>query len=319
MPVDVTKQLDKAKKYLERNKIVEAAEAYQSAVNDSPSNQEALQGLGDIYTRLGQPDRAATYYGSLFDRLCEARDENKATALYTRALRGTQQSPERIARYAFLLQKQGRTADAIENYVAASELLLARGKQEPALDCLERVALLEPDSAARQFAAGNLAEQLGRSAVAVRAFLRAAQLTEASGDSETALGLLQRAHGLAPAERSPALLYAQALLLLGNAAEAVGLLESHANAESDATFLNTFSEALMKAGELDRARVGGGGGRLDDDLVHGRSQPVAAQIGIQHGILHELRDLQPGERGQQFIHERRVGGKFFRREMPGVG
>jgi diguanylate cyclase (GGDEF)-like protein len=255
MPVDVSKQLDKATKYLERNKLAEAAEAYLSAINDSPGNQEALQGLGDICTRLGQPDRAATYYGTLFDRLCEAKDENKATALYTRALRGAQQPPERMARYALLLQKQGRTADAIENYVAASELLLARGKMEPALDCLERVAQLEPENAARQFAAGSLAEQLGKSAVAVKAYLRAAQLAEASGESDTSLDLLQRAHGLAPEERSPALLYARAALRRGDAATAVALLDPHADTESDAEFLNTLSEALTAAGELDRASV----------------------------------------------------------------
>jgi len=221
MPVDINKQLDKAKKYLEKNKLPEAAEAYHSVVTEAPSNQEALQGLGDIYTRVGQPDRAATYYGALFDRFFECRDENKALALYTRALKGAQQPPERMARYALLLQKQGRTPEAIENYVAASELLLARGKQEPALDCLERVAQLEPDSATRQFAAGNLAEQLGKTATAVRAFVRAAQLSEATGDATAALGLLQRAHTLAPKERSPALVYAQALLRHGQAAQAL--------------------------------------------------------------------------------------------------
>jgi diguanylate cyclase (GGDEF)-like protein len=254
MPADVNKQLDKAKKYLERNKLVEAAEAYQAAINEAPGNQEALQGLGDIFTRLGQVDRAAGYYGVLFDRLCDARDDNKASALYTRALKGTQQPPERMARYALLLQKQGRAADAIEHYVAASELLLARGKQEPALDCLERVAQLEPDSAARQFAAGNLAEQLGRTTSAVRAFLRAAQLSEAAGDTTAALALLQRAHTLAPAERSPALLYAQALLRKGEAAQALNLLVPHEHSESDAAYLNTLAEALTLSGELDRAR-----------------------------------------------------------------
>ena len=65
----------------------------------------------------------------MFDRFCDSRDEAKALVLYTRALKGTQQPPERMARYALLLQKQGRTADAIENYVAASELLW----QKPAL------------------------------------------------------------------------------------------------------------------------------------------------------------------------------------------
>ena len=254
MAGEVNKHLEKAKKSLERNKLVEAAEAYQSALNEAPSNQEALQGLGDIFTRLGRPDRAATHYGVLFDRLCDSRDDHKAMVLYTRALKGTQQPPERMARYALLLQKQGRTTDAIENYVAASELLLARGKQEPALDCLDRVAQLDPESAARQFAAGSLAEQLGKNVIAVRAFLRAAQLSEASGDAGTALELLKRAHGLTPAERSPALLYAQALLRRGDAAQAVGILERHANSESDVALLSTLSEALTAAGDLDRAR-----------------------------------------------------------------
>lgn len=254
MSLDINRLLDRAKKYLERNKLVEAAEAYQLVVNESPGNQEALQGLGDIYTRLGQADRAAKYYGVLFDRLCDARDESKALVLYTRALKGSQQPPERMARYALLLQKQGRTADAIEHYAAASELLLARGRQEQALDCLERVAQLEPESAARQFAAGNLAEQLGKNAIAVRAFLRAAHLAEASGDATAALGLWQRAHALAPAERSPALLYAQALLRRGEAAQALSLLEPHAGSESDGAFLSTLGEALAATGDFERAR-----------------------------------------------------------------
>jgi diguanylate cyclase (GGDEF)-like protein len=254
MAGEVNKHLEKAKKSLERNKLVEAAEAYQAALSEAPSNQEALQGLGDIYTRLGHPDRAATYYGVLFERLCDTRDDHKALVLYTRALKGAQQPPERMARYALLLQKQGRSGEAIEQYAAASELLLARGKREAALDCLERVAQLEPESAARQFAAGQLAESLGKNVIAVRAFLRAAQLSEAGGDANAALALLERAQVLAPADRSPALLYAQALLRRGEAAKALSLLEPHAATESDVTFLNTMAEALTASGELDRAR-----------------------------------------------------------------
>jgi diguanylate cyclase (GGDEF)-like protein len=255
MAVDINKQLDKAKKYLERNKLAEAAEAYQSVVNELPGHSEGLQGLGDIYTRLGQVDRAATYYGTLFDRLCDVREENKALALYTRALRGTQQPPERMVRYAYLLQKQGRSPEAVELYVAASELLLARGKADPALDCLERVAQLEPESAARQVAAGRLAEQMGKHPAAVRAYLRAAQLSEASKDTATALELLKRAHQLAPTERSPALLYAQALLRQGQAEPAVGLLEPHSGSDADAAVLNSLGEALTAVGDLDRART----------------------------------------------------------------
>ncbi len=254
MPADVSKQLDRAKRFLEKNRVEDAIETYQVILNDSPGHPESLQALGDLYTRQGQIDKALMYYGMLFDRLCEFREDNKATAIYSRALKGVQQPAERMARYAILLQKQNRSDEAIEQFSLASELFRARGREEPALDCLERVAQLDPDNAARQFAVGELASQLGKNAVAARAFLRAAQLTEASGDSESALELLARAHTLSPGERSPALLYAQGLLRRGAAAAAAKLLEPWSGGEKDATFLSTFAEALMRSGELDRAR-----------------------------------------------------------------
>ena len=254
MPADVSKQLDRAKRFLEKNRVEDAIETYLLILNESPGHAESLQALGDLYTRQGQMDRAMTYYGMLFDRLCEFREDNKATAIYSRALKGVQQPAERMARYAILLQKQNRSDEAIEQFSLASELFRARGREEPALDCLERVAQLDPDNAARQFAVGELASQLGKNAAAARAFLRAAQLTEASGDSESALELLARAHELSPGERSPALLYAQGLLRRGEAAAAAKLLEPWSGGEKDATFLSTFGEALMRSGELDRAR-----------------------------------------------------------------
>jgi len=254
MTVDISKHLDRAKRFLERNRVEEAIEAYQLALNDLPGHLESLQALGDLYTRLGQADRATIYYGMLFERLCDTREDNRAAAIYARALKALQQPPERMARYALLLQRQNRAEEAIEQFAMASELFLARGKAEPALDCLERVTQLDPGNAARQLAVGEVASGLGKNVVAARAFLRAAQLSEASGDAESALELLSRAHQLAPSERSPALLYAQALLRHGDAAAAAKLLDPWSTGENDTAFLGTFGEALMRTGELDRAR-----------------------------------------------------------------
>src|SRR5580704_721981 len=127
MAFDVSKQLERAKRYLERNKLEDAIEAYQLVVNEVPGHVDSLQALGDIYTRLGQPDRAAFFYAQVFDHLFETREENKALALYTRALKGVQQPAERMSRYALLLQKQNRAEEAIEQFTLASELFLARG------------------------------------------------------------------------------------------------------------------------------------------------------------------------------------------------
>src|SRR5271163_731226 len=222
MTVDVSKNLDRAKRFLEKNRVSDAVEAYLAVLEESPQHQEATQALGDLYARMDQPDRAAEYYGRLFDLLVEPKDETKALAIYNRFLRSgpLAQPPERIARYAFLQQKQNRGDEAIEQYTKAAELFTTAAREEDALFCWERIALLDPENLARQLRLAEAAERIGKNALSARAFLRAGQLAMAGGAASEALKLLGRAHRLAPQERSVALLYAEAKLKTGAATEA---------------------------------------------------------------------------------------------------
>jgi diguanylate cyclase (GGDEF)-like protein len=254
MAADVSKNLDRAKRYLEKNRVEDAIEAYLAVLDESPQHPEATQALGDLYARAEQPDRAAVYYAMFFDLLVDPKDETKALAIYNRFLKGAAQPPERIARYAFLQQKQNRGEEAIEQYGKAAELFTSAGRDEDALFCWERIALLDPENLARQLRLAEAAERLGKNALAARAFLRTAQLATAGGAASDALKLLGRAHKLAPQERSVTMLYAEAKLKAGAATEAAALLEPLAVTESDATFLDIFGDALMRAGNLDRAR-----------------------------------------------------------------
>jgi diguanylate cyclase (GGDEF)-like protein len=256
MASDVSKHLDRAKRFLEKNRVEDAIVAYLAVLEESPQHQEATQALGDLYARMDQPDRAAVYYGLLFDLLIDPKDESKALAIYNRFLRGglAQQPPERIARYAFLQQRQNHPDEAIEQYTKAAELFVAANRDEDALFCWERIAQLDPENLARQMRLAEGAERIGKNALAARAFLRAGQLATASGNSADALQILGRAYKLAPQERSVALLYAQANLQSGNAVRAAALLEPFATSESDAAFLATYSDALMRSGNLEKAR-----------------------------------------------------------------
>ncbi|MGB9435674.1 MAG: diguanylate cyclase [Candidatus Acidiferrum sp.] len=256
MAADVNKNLERAKKFLEKNKFEDAIEAYLAVIQDAPQNVEAAQMLGDLYTRLDHPDRAAVYYGHLFELLVDPRDESKAMAIYNRFLRNslTQQPPERIARYAFLQQKQNHPEEAIDQYIKAAELFSQANRMEDALFCWERTAQLEPENLNRQLKVAETASQLGKNALAARSFLRAGTLATAGGSPQEAMKLLGRAYALAPQERSVALLYAEAKLRNGEAAEAAALLEPFVANESDAVFLETFADALQQAGQLDRAR-----------------------------------------------------------------
>jgi len=256
MAGDVNKHLDRAKRFLEKNRVADAIAAYLAVLEGAPQHQEATQALGDLYSRTDQPDLAAIHYGLLFDMLVDPRDENKAVAIFNRFLRSgrVEQPPERIARYAFLQQKQNHAEEAIEQYTKAAEMFTAASRDEDALFCLERIAQLDPENPARQLRLAEAAERISRRALAARAYLRAGQLATAHGEHEDALKLLYRAYVLAPQERSVALLYAEAKLRAGMATEAVVILDPFIGKESDAAFVDAFGKALVRAGQLDRAR-----------------------------------------------------------------
>src|SRR5579862_3528153 len=253
MAPDVSKHLERAKKFLEKNRVEDAIEAYLAVLEASPHNVEASQALGDLYTRVEQPERAAVYYGYLFDLLVDPRDETKAMAIYNRFLRNSlsPQPPERVARYAFLHQRQNHPEEAIEQYTRAAEMFQQASRGEDALFCWERAAQLDPDNLPRQLKVAEAAAQLGKNSVAARSFLRAGQLATATGARVDALRLLGRAYELAPQERSVALLYGEAKLRNGDASQAAALLEPYAANESDAVFLEVYSDALRKSNQLD--------------------------------------------------------------------
>lgn len=254
MASDINKHLERARRSLEKNKLREAVTEYQAALEEAPGNQEALQALADIYTRLNEPALAAQYYGAQFDRHIDAGDAAKASAIFTRFLRSFPQPPDRLMRYGILLQKQNRSSEAIEQFNTAAELFLQHQRDIDALACYESIALLDPENVARHVVLGDLAERLKHADLATRSFLRAGQLSQASGALDEALQYFGRAHTLLPNDRTGALLFADAKLRKGDAEGAVALLDPLAPNEKDTAFLALFGEALLRTNRLDRAR-----------------------------------------------------------------
>jgi len=254
MASDLNKHLDRARRSLEKNKLREAVAEYQAVLEEAPANQEALQALADIYTRLNEPALAAQYYGAQFDRHIEAGDAAKASAIFTRFLRSFPQPPDRLMRYGILLQRQNRSAEAIEQFGTAAELFLQHQRDIDALACYESIALLDPENVARHVVLGDLAERLKHADLATRSFLRAGQLAQAGGGLDQALEYFGRAHGLMPNDRTGALLFADAKLRKGDSEGAVALLDPLSPNEKDTAFLALFGEALLRTQRLDRAR-----------------------------------------------------------------
>ena len=254
MPPDISRHLERARRNLEKNKLREAAAEYQAVVELVPSNWEALQALADIHSRLEEPELAAQYYALQFDRLLDQGDAVRATAIFTRFLRNYQQPPERMMRYAGVLQRQNRAAEALEQYGTAADLYLKQHRDIDALACYESMALLDPETPSRHIALAELAQRLNHADLAMRSFLRAGQLVLAKNRLDEAIDCFARARAMAPGDRNVALLLSEARLRKGDAASAVALLDPLAPSEKDVAFLALYGEALLRAGQLDRAR-----------------------------------------------------------------
>jgi diguanylate cyclase (GGDEF)-like protein len=253
MAPDTQKRLERARRSLEKNKLREAVTEYQGVLEEAPSNQEALQALADIYTRLNEPGLAAPYYGLQFDRLLEVSDAAKASAIFSRFLRPFPQPPDRLMRYGALLQRQNRASEAIEQYSSAADGFQEQKRDIEALACFECIALLDPENPGRHVALGELAKRLRHSDLAARSFIRAGQLTQAAGTLDQAIEYFEHAHQLAPSDRTGALLLAEARLRKGDAEGAVALLDPFSPSEKDTAFLALFGEGLLRTGRLDRA------------------------------------------------------------------
>ena len=285
MSIDLEKLLAKAKKGIEKNRLDDAIEAYTEIHGAYPANLDALQTLGDLYSRQNNAERSAHFYGLQFDRLVEIRDPVKAMALYSRFLKSTAQPPERVARYANLLQKQNRSMEAIEQFENAAELYLFQQRTAEALTCWERISVLDPDNPGRHFLIGEVAERLGQMEPAARGYLRAGQLTLGLNDAEQALSILERAHRILPSDRSIALVFAECMLRKSQAQRAVELLEPFASSTADADLRVLLGRAQLESGQREQAFA--------------TYESLARQSGQHYEKLFEvaLRQIEAGEEG----------------------
>lgn len=253
MAFDLEKNLTRAKRSLEKNRIDDAIEAYREILEVYPNHQESMQGLGDLYTRKGDPENSARFYGMLFDRLVENKDPIKAAAIFSRFLKGSTQPPERVVRYASLMQKQNRRDEAVEQYENAAELYLFQQRTADALSCWEKVCILDPENPGRHFLIGEVGERLNFTDTAVRGYLRAGQLKLGQNEVDSALQILARAHKIAPKDRGVAVTYAEALVRKGQPHAAVELLEPLYSETADTPMQLLFGGALLENGQRDRA------------------------------------------------------------------
>ncbi len=247
---DIAKHLEKAEKYLQRGKLEGALEEYLLVLDDQPSNQAVRQTAADLCVTLNRAADAARLFSHLFDAQTATGDTTRATLTYKKLLRVGKPSLQQMLQYAHL-QERTNKREALEAYTNLGREYRAVNKKEELLDVYRRISALEPtiENYAQE---GELAAELGQMPAAAISFVQAGILVEKSGG--TAAEWYEKAYRHDPKNPGAAFGHGHALLLKGEADEAVGILEPLANyPTSPIEAREAYSRALLLAGRLEQA------------------------------------------------------------------
>jgi len=219
---EVAKRVERAEKLLQKGKTADALAEYLQILAEDPANDNVRQVAADLCLSLQRTADAIKLLGELFERQVDNGDNTRASLTYKKLARYVNPTCLQKVRFAQILETSNRKL-AIETYENALTDLTKQGQKQDALLVLKRIVALEPTE--QNFLRfGELSSEAGDSKSAAAAFLKLAEMTQASGAD--AASWFERAYGEDPADLRIALGYGKSLLAQGQVGAAIFVIEA---------------------------------------------------------------------------------------------
>lgn len=205
----ISKLKDQARAHEQKENWQAAIQAYQkvlSALDDAETELDLglYNRIGDLYYRVGQPDRAVHYYAQAAQKYAEIGLFNNAIALCNKALRYQPDDPRLFRMLGEYSAEQGFLVEARRWYLKFAERQVKAGKVEEAFAALEEFAALADDPSVRE----TLADQFlahGRAEEARKQLEHAYKERLERGESVKATALAERIREMDPSANLEAL------------------------------------------------------------------------------------------------------------------
>src|SRR6478609_4600374 len=295
---EIARRVERAEKLLQKGKTSEALDEYLQVLTEDPQNDNVRQMAADICLSLQRTAEAVKLLGELLERQIAAGENTRASLTYKKLARYTVPTSVQRVQFGQILETSNRKL-ALETYESALEDLSQNGRQQDCLMVLRRLVVLEP--AERNFLRlGELCSQTGDKAGAAAAFLKLAEMTEASGAN--AAQWFERAYTEDSTDPKIALGYGKSLIAQGQVGAAIFVLEPLAKVK-DATLetRETYVKALLSANRLSDAEP------LVWELFKAnptRQQEVADLIGLLVDGQQDAEAVALARKLEQFQHNR---------------
>jgi pilus assembly protein FimV len=246
------KALSSAEKFVQQGKLQNAIAEYEKVLKADPKDLTVSNTVGDLYSRLGQADKAATCFKSVGDAYAAQGFTVKAIAMYKK-LTKLKPSLEHVLRLAELYTQQGLFNDARAQYLLVAEEFLRSGQLEEAVRIFQKTLEMDPENVAMRMRLAEVYIRLNKKNEAWQIFTTAADNLRAKGQLAAAEEILQRMLKLDPHNSYALLMRGRTAFETGNIADAIKNLEGVADLDSHPEGLKALMQAYQQSGRLAEA------------------------------------------------------------------
>jgi tetratricopeptide (TPR) repeat protein len=247
------KILQSAQELISKGKLAEAIREYQRVLSQDPRDQNALNIIGDLYSRMKNPTEAVRYYTKLADVYVKEGFLVRGIAMFKKISKLDTHDTNAMERLADLYTMQGLLSEARSQYLQLAEMYL-KGNQAPqALQVMQKVLDLDPENLKILERLATLYERHGQPVEAAKIYRRMAERLLNDDQIAESLQRLEKAVALAPDHPEIRLTQGRALQKAGRAQEALAALEKIANLEEQTDALELLLTLRLETGQPDAA------------------------------------------------------------------
>ncbi len=246
------KVLSTAEKYVQQGKMQNAIAEYEKVLKADPKDLTVTNTVGDLYSRLGEADKATNCFKAVGDAYANQGFTVKAIAMYKKISK-LQPSLESVLKLAELYTQQGLFNDARAQYLQVAEEFLKSGELDNAVRIFQKILEMDPENTAMRIRLAEVYVRLGKKNEAWQIFSAAAETLRAKGSLPAAEEVLQRMLTLDPGNGYALLLQGRNLLEAGDAEAAIESLQKVSDLDSNPDGLRDLLKAYLKTGRLSDA------------------------------------------------------------------
>jgi pilus assembly protein FimV len=191
------KVLSAAEKFVQQGKLPNAIAEYEKILKADAKDLTVLNTVGDLYSRLGDNDKAVECFKSVGDAYATQGFTVKAIAMYKK-LAKSKPSIETVLRLAELYTQQGLFNDARAQYLQVAEEFLRGGELEQAVRIFQKTLEMDPDNLPMRTRLADVYVRLGKKEEAKQVYSAAIETLRSRNQLDAAEDLLQRLIKLDP-------------------------------------------------------------------------------------------------------------------------